>query len=219
MEWHVRAPFLSAAARPSVVLAVLLGGFGARLVCCTSLRLSLRKCSLTRRLWRWDAPRPVSLTRGFKGHTPFIRPVFATASAASCLCHQVRLGLLRGSIAALRLWHAHTLGATSLQAPGGAGRPLDLGSPLAQGPALDALLAVVFGPATTRPGLLSAPLRFCGRSAGAAGTIAPPLYFAGRGEWGCRWPLLRCGCPAAQRCCRPAPASAGALPRRPWSRW
>ena len=35
-----------------------------------------------------------SLTRGFKGHTPFIRPVFATASAASCLCHQVRLGLL-----------------------------------------------------------------------------------------------------------------------------
>ena len=96
MEWHVRAPFLSAAARPSVVLAVLLGGFGARLVCCTSLRLSLRKCSLTRRLWRWDAPRPVSLTRGFKGHTPFIRPVFETASAASCLCHQVRLGLLSG---------------------------------------------------------------------------------------------------------------------------
>ena len=96
MERHVRAPFLSAAARPSVVLAVLLGGFGARLVCCTSLRLSLRKCSLTRRLWRWDAPRPVSLTRGFKGHTPFIRPVFETASAASCLCHQVRLGLLSG---------------------------------------------------------------------------------------------------------------------------
>ena len=52
--------------------------------------------ALTRRLWRWDAPRPVSLTRGFKGHTPFIRPVFETASAASCLCHQVRLGLLSG---------------------------------------------------------------------------------------------------------------------------
>ena len=56
----------------------------------------LRSCTVVLTIKRWDAPRPVSLTRGFKGHTPFIRPVFETASAASCLCHQVRLGLLSG---------------------------------------------------------------------------------------------------------------------------
>ena len=33
---------------------------------------------------RWQHARPLSLTRGSKGHTPFIRLVFATASAASC---------------------------------------------------------------------------------------------------------------------------------------
>ena len=61
---------------------------------CAATSLLLRSCTVVLTIKRWDAPRPVSLTRGFKGHTPFIRPVFATASAASCLCHQVRLGLL-----------------------------------------------------------------------------------------------------------------------------
>ena len=65
---------------------------------CAATSLLLRSCTVVLTIKRWDAPRPVSLTRGFKGHTPFIRPVFATASAASCLCHQVRLGLLRISI-------------------------------------------------------------------------------------------------------------------------
>ena len=63
---------------------------------CAATSLLLRSCTVVLTIKRWDAPRPVSLTRGFKGHTPFIRPVFATASAASCLCHQVRLGLLSG---------------------------------------------------------------------------------------------------------------------------
>ena len=68
---------------------------------CAATSLLLRSCTVVLTIKRWDAPRPVSLTRGFKGHTPFIRPVFATASAASCLCHQVRLGLLaRHSIGA-----------------------------------------------------------------------------------------------------------------------
>ena len=61
---------------------------------CAATSLLLRSCTVVLTIKRWDAPRPVSLTRGFKGHTPFIRPVFETASAASCLCHQVRLGLL-----------------------------------------------------------------------------------------------------------------------------
>ena len=55
---------------------------------CAATSLLLRSCTVVLTIKRWDAPRPVSLTRGFKGHTPFIRPVFATASAASCLCHQ-----------------------------------------------------------------------------------------------------------------------------------
>ena len=63
---------------------------------CAATSLLLRSCTVVLTIKRWDAPRPVSLTRGFKGHTPFIRPVFETASAASCLCHQVRLGLLSG---------------------------------------------------------------------------------------------------------------------------
>ena len=62
MERHVRAPFLSAVARPSVVLAVSLGGFGPRLICCASLRPFLRTCSLLSRVWRWDAPGPAALT-------------------------------------------------------------------------------------------------------------------------------------------------------------
>ena len=64
---------------------------------CAATSLLLRSCTVVLTIKRWDAPRPVSLTRGFKGHTPFIRPVFETASAASCLCHQVRLGLLAKS--------------------------------------------------------------------------------------------------------------------------
>ena len=59
---HVRAPFFFAVARPPVVLAISLGGFGPRLNCCASLRPFLRTCSLLSRVWRWDAPGPAALT-------------------------------------------------------------------------------------------------------------------------------------------------------------
>ena len=62
---------------------------------CAATSLLLRSCTVALTIKGRNAPRPVSLTRELKGHTPFIRPVFATASAAFAITTKqaVRLGL------------------------------------------------------------------------------------------------------------------------------
>ena len=62
---------------------------------CAATSLLLRSCTVVLTIKRWDAPRPVSLTRGFKGHTPFIRPVLATACDCISLCTKTTLNLCR----------------------------------------------------------------------------------------------------------------------------
>ena len=118
---------------------------------CAATSLLLRSCTVVLTIKRWDAPRPVSLTRGFKGHTPFIRPVFETASAASCLCHQVRLGLLLIDESSLERSMSSALGIKLQPRSAAAAEPQRGGIGRSQ--------VVVDGPGQRVAGLAAAPSR------------------------------------------------------------